>query len=36
MLSFSANLTFLFNEVPFLDRFAAAKAAGFEAVEYVC
>jgi hydroxypyruvate isomerase len=26
---FAANLTMLFNELPFLDRFAAAKAAGF-------
>lgn len=32
---FAANLTMLFNEVPFLERFAAAKAAGFEAVEYL-
>jgi hydroxypyruvate isomerase len=31
---FSANLGFLFNEVPFLDRFARARAAGFEGVEY--
>ena len=36
MPKFSANLTFLFNELPFLGRFAAAKAAGFDAVEYVC
>ena len=36
MPKFSANLTFLFTELPFLDRFAAAKAAGFDAVEYVC
>lgn len=33
---FSANLSFLFPELPFLDRFAAARAAGFKAVEYVC
>jgi hydroxypyruvate isomerase len=32
---FAANLTMLFNEVPFLDRFAAAKAAGFSGVEYL-
>jgi len=32
---FAANLTMLFNEVPFLDRFAAAKAAGFNGVEYL-
>src|ERR1700739_3188324 len=25
----------LFNELPFVDRFAAAKAAGFNAVEYL-
>jgi hydroxypyruvate isomerase len=36
MPRYSANLTFLFAEVPFLERFAAAKAAGFDAVEYVC
>jgi hydroxypyruvate isomerase len=30
---FDANLTMLFNEVPFLDRFAAAAAAGFRGVE---
>ena len=35
MPKFAANLTMLFNEVPFLERFAAAKAAGFEAVEYL-
>ena len=33
MPRFSANLTFLFNEVPFLDRFAEAAQAGFRAVE---
>ena len=36
MFAFAANLTFLFEEVPFLVRFAAAHAAGFAAVEYVC
>lgn len=36
MPRFSANLTFLFNELPFLERFAAARAARFDAVEYVC
>jgi hydroxypyruvate isomerase len=35
MPKFAANLTMLFNELPFLERFAAAKAAGFEAVEYL-
>jgi hydroxypyruvate isomerase len=32
---FAANLTMLFGELPFLDRFAAAKAAGFNGVEYL-
>jgi hydroxypyruvate isomerase len=35
MPRFAANLTMLFGELPFLDRFAAAKAAGFEGVEYL-
>ena len=35
MPQFAANLTMLFNELPFLERFAAAKAAGFNAVEYL-
>ncbi len=30
-----ANLTMLFNEVPFMDRFAAAAQAGFRGVEYL-
>ena len=34
MPRFSANLGFLFPELPFLDRFAAAARAGFAAVEY--
>jgi hydroxypyruvate isomerase len=33
MPSFAANLTLLFNEVDFLERFEAAAEAGFEAVE---
>ena len=33
-LRFSANLSMLFTEVPFLDRFAAAREAGFAAVEF--
>jgi hydroxypyruvate isomerase len=33
MPKFSANLSILFQELPFTDRFAAAKAAGFDAVE---
>lgn len=35
MPRFAANLTMLFAELPFLDRFAAAKAAGFGGVEYL-
>ncbi len=35
MPKFAANLTMLFGELPFLDRFAAAKAAGFGGVEYL-
>jgi hydroxypyruvate isomerase len=31
----AANLSMMFNEVPFLDRFAAAAKAGFEAVEFL-
>lgn len=34
MPKFSANISFLFTELPFLERFAAAKAAGFRAVEF--
>lgn len=34
MPRFSANLGFLFPDLPFLDRFAAAAQAGFTAVEY--
>ncbi|HEV3030397.1 MAG TPA: TIM barrel protein, partial [Polyangia bacterium] len=30
-----ANLTFMFNEVEFLDRFDAAAKAGFKGVEYL-
>jgi hydroxypyruvate isomerase len=35
MPRFAANLTMLFSEVPFMERFAAARAAGFDAVEYL-
>ena len=35
MLRYSANLTMLFNEVPFLERFERAAAAGFRAVEFL-
>jgi hydroxypyruvate isomerase len=34
MPKFSANLSFLFTELPFLDRFEAAARAGFVGVEY--
>ncbi len=34
MPRFAANITFLFNEVPFLDRFEAAARAGFRGVEF--
>jgi len=35
MPRFAANLTMLFNEQPFLDRFEQAAKAGFEAVEFL-
>ena len=35
MPKFAANLTMLFNEHPFLDRFEHAAKAGFEAVEFL-
>ncbi len=35
MPKFAANLSMLFTELPFMERFAAAKAAGFQAVEYL-
>jgi hydroxypyruvate isomerase len=35
MPKFAANLTMLFNEVGFMDRFGAAAQAGFSAVEYL-
>ena len=35
MPKFAANLTMLFNEVDFLDRFEAAASAGFKGVEYL-
>ena len=35
MPKFAANLTMLFNEVPFLDRFEAAAKNGFKAVEFL-
>jgi hydroxypyruvate isomerase len=33
MPRFAANLSMLFQELPFMERFAAARQAGFEAVE---
>lgn len=35
MPKFAANLTMMFNEVPFLQRFDAAAQAGFKAVEFL-
>lgn len=35
MPRFAANLSMMFNEVPFLDRFEAAAKAGFSAVEFL-
>jgi 2-dehydrotetronate isomerase len=35
MPRFAANLTLMFNEVPFLDRFDAAAKAGFTAIEFL-
>jgi hydroxypyruvate isomerase len=35
MPKFNANLSMLFTEAPFLDRFAAAAEAGFRGVEYL-
>ncbi|MDL2357396.1 MAG: hydroxypyruvate isomerase [Pseudomonadota bacterium] len=35
MPTFAANLSLMFGEVPFIDRFAAARAARFDAVEFL-
>ena len=35
MLKFAANLSMLFTDVPFIERFALAKQAGFSFVEYM-
>jgi hydroxypyruvate isomerase len=35
MPRFAANLSMMFTEVPFLDRFALAREAGFDAVEFL-
>lgn len=35
MPKFAANLTMLFTELPFVERFQAAAEAGFKGVEYL-
>ena len=35
MPKLAANLTMLFNEVPFMERFDAAAKAGFKGVEFL-
>jgi len=35
MPKFAANLSMMFNEVPFIERFSAAADAGFTGVEYL-
>ncbi|MGH6893036.1 MAG: TIM barrel protein, partial [Dongiaceae bacterium] len=35
MPRFAANLSMLFTELPFLERFGAASSAGFKGVEYL-
>lgn len=35
MVRLAANLSMMFTELPFLDRFAAARETGFQAVEYL-
>lgn len=35
MPKFAANLSTMFTELPFIERFGAARAAGFEAVEFL-
>ena len=35
MPKFAANVSTMFNELPFIERFGAAKAAGFDAVEFL-
>ena len=34
LIRFAANVSLLFTELPFLERFAAAAAAGFDTVEF--
>lgn len=35
MPRFAANLSMMFTEVPFIERFAAARKTGFDAVEFL-
>ena len=35
MPKFAANLSTMFNDLPFIERFGAARAAGFDAVEFL-
>ncbi len=35
MVQFAANLSMMFNEVDFFDRFTAAREAGFKGVEFL-
>lgn len=35
MPRFAANLSMMFTEVPFIERFAAARKAGFDVVEFL-
>ena len=35
MPRFAANLSLMFNELGFLERFGAARAAGFDGVEFL-
>ncbi|MCQ5216499.1 hypothetical protein NE680_25845, partial [Escherichia coli] len=35
MPRFAANLSMMFTEVPFIERFAAARIAGCDAVEFL-
>ncbi len=35
MPRFAANLSMMFTEIPFIERFAAARNAGFNAVEFL-
>jgi len=35
MIKLAANLTMLFTEIPFMQRFEAAASAGFRGVEFL-